>query len=231
MNIPVGAHDLTFEASDVCGNVSNCITQITVHDVMSPTVICNPTKLVSLVSNGTATVNASIFNNNSYDDCSNQIQFQARRINDDCGGGTDWNNTVTFCCADVGNPVEVELKVSDFSGNSNICSSTVLVSDQFAPNITCPTDVQISCGFDYSNISVFGTIVDNQANRMPIIINGETVGLDGIATDNCSVNIEELETSYDINNCGTGSFTRFFLATDPFGKTASCIQNLSLIHI
>ena len=47
-----------------------------------------------------------------------------------------------------------------------------------------------------------------------------TVGQDGVAGDNCDVTITE--NVVDNFQCGQGTITRIFTATDPDGRTASC---------
>ena len=138
---------------------------------------------------------------------------------------TQWKDGLTFCCADVASsPVMVELEVTDKNGFKNTCMAQVFVNDKEVPKIFCPSNGEVSCKFDYSNLSVFGTVRSNKNDVQKIYItdaeNGgyKYFGLDGYATDNCNVIIEPLTPSVTINNCGIGTITRPFRAKDSQGN-------------
>ncbi len=230
---PLGNHILTYTAMDECGNSSTCKTSLVIHDGLSPTVLCKHSKAVSLTSDGKATVNAKTFDNGSYDDCipSSALTFEIRRLEDACElDGTNWNSTVKFCCADAGTTVPVEIKVIDYFGNFNICGSIVHLSDPTSPSLTCPTDIEVACSFDYSDLSVFGTVVNDAVLQNSILINGDLAGIDGLAMDNCGVAIENIDNQFDINDCGIGTILRHFEATDPSGNAKSCTQEIQIVN-
>ncbi|MCR9286283.1 MAG: HYR domain-containing protein [Bacteroidetes bacterium] len=233
MNIPLGQHILTYTATDECGNQSKCQTEVNVHDGLAPTILCKPSKTVSLTSDGKATVSAATFDNGSYDDCisPSNLKFEIRRFEQTCDSTvTEWKSTMTFCCADVGTPVSGEVRVIDYFGNYNICGSTVIVRDLIPPSLNCPSDIQIECGFDYSDLNVFGKIAESQAKKLPIYINGELVGYDGLGLDNCGAIIETLDPDFDINDCGTGTIKRHFKITDPSNLEQTCTQTIQVVN-
>ncbi|MCB0684685.1 MAG: hypothetical protein KDC32_27775, partial [Saprospiraceae bacterium] len=66
----------------------------------------------------------------SSDDCGGSLTFQVRRLSDPCDlAGTSFGSKTTFCCADIGQPVPVQIKVTDNQGNANYCNSVVTVND------------------------------------------------------------------------------------------------------
>ncbi|HEX5112756.1 MAG TPA: T9SS type A sorting domain-containing protein, partial [Saprospiraceae bacterium] len=120
------------------------------------------------------------------------------------------------------------------------CMITVNVQDKLPPQIICPSDLTISCEFPFTaeNLDVFGTVALSEDDREQICIDDpgypgnpglHCIGIDGLATDNCSVTISET-ASININNCGLGTILRTFTATDAGGLTNSCVQTISIIN-
>ncbi len=175
------------------------------------------------------------------------------------GNQIHFDDYAMFCCEDIGEDIMVVFRVfdvdpgdgpiapnrmkqgGDLYGHFNDCMVEITVEDKLPPYIVCPTDLTISCDywFDFNNLDEFGKVVDNAADRDSIILydratcNGDatvirkSLGIDGIAADNCNVVISE--TATDGRTCGTGIITRVFTATDPDGRTASCIQRITVI--
>ncbi len=158
-----------------------------------------------------------------------------------------------FCCDDIADsPITVIFRVYDVDpgegpvsdnrhneggslyGHYNDCMVEVNIEDKIGPSITCPPDVTISCEFDYSDLSVFGTVQTDEDDRQDVTTvdpNGlgtTTWGQDGIAYDNCDVTVSE--SSNENIECGNGLITRVFTATDPNGLTASCVQRIRVIN-
>ncbi len=224
---PVGEYQLLYIATDVCGNASQCITILNVIDDTAPFAICEGYTQVALGSNGIAELWASSVDDGSFDNCGN-ITMEIAKITDECGWGLDFNSKADFCCEEVGNTIMVAFKVTDDQGLSNTCTVSVFVEDNLPPMIECPTNLIISCSFSFDpeDLSVFGSVVEGEGNGSPIIINSQTVGMDGYFEDNCEASVQE-ESSYDLN-CGTGTITRIFTATDLYGQTASCTQTITI---
>jgi hypothetical protein len=94
--------------------------------------------------------------------------------------------------------------------------------------------------FDLDNLDLFGTVVTDPDDREEICIYDPEndfadgfgyvcVGLDGLAQDNCDVEVTEQATDYR-NNCGIGYIIRQFTATDPGGRTAICYQYIYVVN-
>ncbi|GEM_PF-579658 len=204
-NVPQGTHTVTYEASDACGNTSQCTTTITVEDQIAPTVICTGFTVASVASTGEATVYANLLDAGSYDHCCIQ-DYAVKRANQP---NSAFSPSLLVTCADLpGSAVLVTLRVMDCHGNSNTCEVTVNVHDELPPVVVPPNDVVVDCNTDLSNLSLFG---------QPAV------------TDNCSFTLTETATP-SISSCGDGTLTRVFTATDPSGNITSAQQVIHLVN-
>ncbi len=212
--LPVGTHTITYVAYDGCYNSSQCTLEVTVEDQTQPTILCEQNTVVSLQDDGFITVDASSFDDGSYDDCL-LGNFEIRRMSDPCGvSGFDFAETVTFCCADVGQEVMVAFRVYDSSGNFNECMVNVVVQDKNEASLSCPANLSIDCGdpYDLNNLSAqFG----------PAVIMG---------TCNDNLTISEVVTA-NVDNCGLGTILRSFTAPDGVGGTLNCEQLITINDI
>lgn len=207
-NMPLGCNWIYYTICDACGNCTPCTFDIFVEDKTPPVAVCQQKTVVSLTSNGWATIPASVFNGGSHDNCE-MGSYKVRRMNPGpCGiSGTTFADSLAFCCADIrNNPIRVVLRVLDKAGNSSECMVDVIVQDKLPPVITCPADVVVSCETDLSNLNVFGTAT---------------------ATDNCGFTIST-RIENGLSNCGVGVITRWFIATDDGGRKDSCAQTITV---
>ena len=69
VTLPVGCQTVTYTAYDNCHNSSTCTVQIVVEDNTAPVAVCDQYTVVSLTQDATAWVNATSFDNGSYDEC------------------------------------------------------------------------------------------------------------------------------------------------------------------
>ncbi len=107
-----GTYKIVFTATDPCGNQGKDSVLLIVIDDSKPTVICNNNVVVSLGSNGTATLKPQDIDLGSTDNCGIDTMFLSK---------------TTFDCTNLG-ANSVTLTVVDNSGNSNICTVNVQVS-------------------------------------------------------------------------------------------------------
>ncbi|HEX5626263.1 MAG TPA: carboxypeptidase regulatory-like domain-containing protein [Saprospiraceae bacterium] len=234
---PEGRIWVIYEVTDVCGNVSECTIEVGVVDNLAPVAICDQKTVVALGIDGTAKAYAETFDDGSLDNCGID-SFQVRRMDDTCKSGTDvFGPYVIFCCADVGRTVMVAMEVKDFYGNRNTCMVEVTVQDKEPPVVIPPTNITVECSFpiDYTDLGVFGSVRKNEADRKQIIIQDSfyrkvnyIAGLDGIAYDNCDLEITETYEK-DIQ-CNSGLIRRIFTAKDPQGWETSAIQYITIIN-
>ena len=265
VSLPVGYNVLTYTAYDDCYNSSQCTVAITVQDLTPPVAACDEHTIVSLTlggRDGLTKVDASVFDNGSYDACG-PVTFRARRM-DFCidfdwtteGAGMDeipngivnsrdhgtvHRPLVPFSCCDAGaGPIMIELEVTDASKNVNYCMVEVEVQDKIAPQITCPSDITISCEYplNLDDLSDFGDVVGDQHDVQTWCIydptndnanaNGFVCGVDGVWVDNCDIDIS-VENVPEINNCGVGKIYRHWRAEDANGSD-ECTQVITVIN-
>ncbi len=165
-----------------------------------------------------------------------------------------FDDFIQLCCEDIAhNNIRIILRVYDvqpvagpvsdsyLEEHSNMCMIQVQVQDKLPPTIVCPTDLTISCEFPFTaeNLDVFGSIALSEDDREDICIDDpgfpgdpglQCVGIDGLATDNCSVTVMELDPEITIGDCNTGTIIRTFVATDDGNLQASCQQVIKIIN-
>ncbi len=206
-NVPIGQHTLTYTATDDCGNSSTCVTTVIVEDQVAPVAICESNHVVALNSpSGATLVGALVFDDGSYDNCSDLI-YEVRRMDAaHCPGndGTTFGPFAPFFCCDVGNSVMVELRVTDAAGNSNSCMVETTVQDELNPIITCPANVTLDCNDDYTDLSLTGE---------PTVV------------DNCGATVS-FQDFVNLDQCGAGFVNRTWTAVDDSGNSASCLQTI-----
>jgi len=211
----VGSNILNFIAYDGCGNSAACSREIVVVDEVNPIAVCKSFTTVSLGTDGTARVFWDSFDDGSYDNCGID-RILIRRMDGGAPCGDEdftWKEYIDVCCVDVVAPIMVELRVWDISDNYNTCMVELEVQDKLPAILEIPPAITVTCGFDLDNLSIFGKVANLNAGetRDSIFINGEFVGLDGYAFDNCGLTINETST-IDISTCGIGTVTRTFTA-------------------
>lgn len=217
--LPIGTHTVIYEAEDNCNNASTCTFRLTVRDLMPPQVACVEITQVALGINGMALINASTFDKGSYDACG-PVYFKARRIEDNpCQPTTQFFDQVKFCCEDIGDTIEVILRVYDAQppagpispdlavGNYNECMVQVYVEDKLRPVCTPPANTTVSCeNFD------------------------PTLWAYGMATgaDNCCVDTILTIVNYNQFDtlCNRGTITRIFRVADCAGNAQTCSQRI-----
>ena len=212
IGLPLGDHIITYIAEDECGNISSCSTTITIVDNIAPVAICDEHTSISLTNDGSAIAYANVFDDGSIDNCE-IVKYEVRRMdNPNCPGNdaSSFDDYVEFTCCDIGTTILVELKVTDASGNTNSCMVDVEVQDKLNPIIICPANTTLACNSDYTDLSLTG---------------------EASATDNCSgVVITHNDIAVNIDQCGVGTVSRAWTATDAQGLTASCLQTIFLVN-
>ncbi len=209
--LPMGQTTVTYTYTDDCDNVGTCTYIITVADQVNPVAICESFRVVGLTVDEPTLAPAFVFDDGSYDNCGD-VTYEVRRMdNPNCPGfdGTPFGDFVPFYCCDVGGPnVMVELRVRDAAGNTNSCMVEVEVQDKLNPAIACPPNKILDCWDDPTDLALTG---------------------EATATDNCSAVVTYFDNG-DVDNCGVGTIFRIWTATDPGGRTASCVQRIDVIN-
>jgi hypothetical protein len=83
-SLPIGEHKLYYRATDACGNLTVDSIRVWVDDLTPPVAVCDQATTVALTSDGTALVNASSFDDGSYDECKLAKMLVRRMDNTNC---------------------------------------------------------------------------------------------------------------------------------------------------
>jgi hypothetical protein len=218
-NLPLGPTQMRYIITDDCGNTRACTFNVTVADQTPPVAVCDEITQVSLGLNGEILVNATTFDDGSYDNCS-PLSFKARRMDsNNCQSASQFDDQLRFCCDDLGDTVMVVFRAYDVAVpagpvslsfqelQANDCMIQVYVDDKIKPVCQAPANVTVSCeNFDPS-LWAYGA---------------------GTATDNCcvdtvttTVNFSQFDTL-----CNKGTITRTFRAFDCQGNSSQCTHRI-----
>ena len=187
----VGNTTVTLTVTDVNSNVSTCSAVVTVADNTAPAASCQAVT-VQLDNSGNAVIQSSDVDNGS---------------SDNCGIGSETVSPNTFSCSSIGDNT-VTLTVTDLSGNSSSCSSTVTVQDNIAPIALC-----LSVTVQLDNSGHAGISVTD---------------VDGGSFDNCSIASESVSPgTFTCSNTGDNTVT--LTVTDESGNTSGCTSTITVV--
>ncbi|MCC5946770.1 MAG: HYR domain-containing protein, partial [Bernardetiaceae bacterium] len=157
----IGSNDVTLFVSDGV-HTSSCVAFITVVDDTPPVALCVlPAINIELNESGVASISVDDIDNGSTGSC----DF------------TRTLNRTNFDCADIGLTIPITLTVTDASGNTDVCTTGVTVSNNYLPTISCPININTvitnnigSCGkiVNYT----LPTVQDNCNNATLTLIDG-----------------------------------------------------------
>jgi hypothetical protein len=187
----LGPNTVILTVTDASGTVSTCSSVVTIVDDTPPSALCQNVTII-LDAFGQASVTAAQVNNGSSDNCS-QLSFNLSQS--------------AFTCAHLGTN-SVILTVTDGSGNSATCLSTITVLDNTPPQALC----QAATVFLGSNgtISITPQIIDNGSN------------------DNCAVTLMTVSpSSFDCSNLGSNTVT--LTVSDQSGNSSTCTAQLTVL--
>ena len=141
--LPLGDNMIEYTVYDDCYNSTTDTMMVYVADNTLPVAICDQNTVVSIPKEGWVDVLAEVFDDGSWDDCGIH-SIEARRMDIWCNvEDSIYGPSVEFCCADLGLDLRVELRVTDYEGNTNACMVNVTVQDKVAPTLYCPKDTII----------------------------------------------------------------------------------------
>ena len=217
--LPPGMHLVTYTAEDECGNAEEYHFYITIEDNVPPVAACDEFTQVALGQDGMIFVNATTFDDGSYDNCG-MVYFKARRKDSNsCQTSNQFHDQVKFCCEDLGDTITVIMRVYDVpvppgsvsllfeEQHSNECEVQVFVDDKLKPVCVPPPNVTVSCeNFDPS-----------------LWAYGFAQGVDNCCLDTVTVqnNFALFDTA-----CSRGTIVRTFRAFDCEGNSNQCTQRI-----
>jgi len=158
---PLGTHQITWRATDNCGNLSSCTYLFTIKDCFPPNLTCISNLSQNLDLGCFANVPASSFVQNFSDNCTpnNELQFGIRET----GTGTGFPNqtSLNFDECDLG-PHSLQIWVKDENGLTSICNTTVDIQDNAA---TCDCFSNVNIGIKGCASSASGARLDGYLMR------------------------------------------------------------------
>lgn len=208
-NLPFGRTRIRYTATDVCGNSSQCFSEVDVIDNQPPTPVCDKNTIIAIGSEGMANAGVYTFDDGSHDNCE-LVCLKVRRMDNAVAWNTlDCDNQVKFTCADIGKVIMVELGVWDKGGLFNSCMVEARVQDNIFPTLNIPANVTVNCTEDFTSLTRFGTAT---------------------FSDNCSatLTVESVDLRSD---CKVGEIRRTFTATDPFGNKTVKVQIITVRNL
>ncbi|MBK9270101.1 MAG: DUF11 domain-containing protein [Saprospiraceae bacterium] len=135
------------------------------------------------------------------DQCGAMVNLGNPSLNNDCNSGVTFMNNAPAVFP-VGK-TNVTFTATDSCGNTATCITMVTVIENVPPDIICPQDLTIGCDVNTDDLDDFG---------VPDV------------SDNCPGVMVEDSVSRNQDDCGIGTITRYFTATDASGNTATCSQ-------
>ncbi|MBU6341658.1 MAG: HYR domain-containing protein, partial [Bacteroidetes bacterium] len=221
--LPLGTHTVVYVATDDCGNTKTCSFKMKVDDLIPPVPVCDQVTQVALNTNGQAVINATTFDDGSYDNCGT-VYVKVGRLN-----SGSFSNTITFSCSDITpNPINIVLRVYDVNPGSGSVSSTTLedhandcmakvqVVDKIKPVCTPPPNLTLTCELFDPTLTPYGkaSVTDNCCLNNSKVYMGQK----GLSH---SLNYTLFDTV-----CNRGTLIRNFTAYDCYGQTSTCSQRL-----
>jgi len=188
---------VTLTVSDAGGNTSSCTTLVSVYDdenpcCAAPEAVCETSLQIFLDGSGMASITVNDIDAGSTADCGISSMV------------IDVNN---FSCADLNsNPHTVTLTITDGNNVTDQCSTSVTITDNAAPAISCPAAQTIPMGVDCEAIMPSFSAIS--------------------ASDNCSYNVTQSPASGDLLT-GVGPITVTLTATDQGSLTSNCTFTLN----
>ncbi|MEL7120962.1 MAG: HYR domain-containing protein, partial [Bacteroidota bacterium] len=186
----LGDNDVTITVTDINSNSSTCRVNLKVVDVTEPTARCKDVT-VYLDESGAASLSANDIDNDS---------------KDNCGITNRTLSKTSFDCSNVGSNT-VTLTLSDKSGNTSNCTSTVTVKDEAKPTALC------------QNVTV------NLDNNGSGILSAAEVNAG--STDNCTIASVSIDkASFNCNSDEVEEVT--LTVTDVNGNTSTCTSDVTI---
>jgi hypothetical protein len=223
--LPRGVYTVRYTAGDQCSNQSSCEFEMVVADLVPPSVSCDEHTQVALGGNGEILVNASTFDDGTYDNCSDDVWFKVRRmVPNTCDSVDVFDDQVKFCCEDQGDTITVVFRaydvevpagivgLDDFEPHFNDCMVQVFVEDKVKPICNAPDNVNVTCeNFDPS-----------------LWAYGFAEGL-----DNCCLDTITVANNYALFDtlCNKGTITRTFRVFDCAGNSSQCTQRVYVEYV
>ncbi|MCB9185392.1 MAG: HYR domain-containing protein [Flavobacteriales bacterium] len=199
----LGPNAVTLTVTDNNGNVSTCVSTVTVVDDEDPTAVCQDIT-VYLDGSGNATITAADVDNGSSDNCS--VSLSA--------------TPTSFTCSNTGANT-VTLTATDPSSNTDNCTSTATVLDTVSPTAVCQNITVYLDGA--GNATITAADVDNgSTDNCSVSISASPLSFTCANTGANTVTLTATDPSSNTDNC-----TSTVTVLDTVSPTAIC-QDLTI---
>lgn len=236
--IPADTLRLGYRAFDEChtqGKEDTTFTYLITRDLIAPAAICASNLVISIANDFDAILEAEVVDHGSEDTCGEVIKEIRRK------GTTDpWNSFISLPCELIDSQLSVELRISDLSGNSTICWTTVRLEDKLPP--LCNNLMNDTTTCIVRNRTDFGNSTDTNNNKA--FDAAEWVDMNSIQMENydstfgsptCRENIScqtfRVEQQYQLveKNCGAAEVKRRYRAIDTQNNVSEWSEQLITI--
>ena len=192
-------HVVTLMVTDVYGLQNTCQATINLTENVAPVAQCAAGVTVVLDSTGNASLQASLLDNGSTDNCS-QLTYTVN-------GNPNWSCS----CANVGITNSLVLTVTDASNNMANCMTQVQVLDQHPPTVICKNVVIYINGNGNASVSA-DDFDDGSYDNCQV---SSKAFSDGSYIKNFTC-------------ADTGAHTITMVVTDPSGNQDSCVATVTV---
>ncbi|WP_047545987.1 gliding motility-associated C-terminal domain-containing protein [Psychroserpens sp. Hel_I_66] len=175
----------TWTLTDDCGNVTNQIQTITIHDTTAPTF--NVPADVTLECDADLT-DASLTGNvtDEADNCSTDLE-------------ASYEDTITDGDCANESVITRNWTLTDDCDNTTTLVQTITIQDTTAPTFTVPADMTLECDADITDVSLTGDVIDEADNCSEEI---EAIFTDEISEGNCANESVIIRTWTLTDECG-----------------------------
>jgi len=194
----------TYQIADFCGNTATCTQLIVVNDTLPPIIAC------PITPDSSCTMMTSTY------ETLDEFIGAGGQVMDNCGidssSYTVVSQTVTTDCPQL---VTTVYSISDSCGNTSTCTTSMMITDDVPPMISCPGDTLVTCD---DLVPVAYATLD------------EFIAAGGVVSDDCtldSMSFSFVGETTDGLTCPT-TITRTYSIADLCGNTASCTQIITV---
>ena len=216
-----GIYTIEYTVTDECGNATSTVQSLTVNDQIPPVAVCRTNTKVSLTADGSAMLEAKSIDEGSNDNCCfDANRFEIKRLSE---SDNLFTPKMMLNCLDTN--VMIVLRVWDCNNLSNTCMVNLKVDDKLPPVIFAK-DTMMVC----SNPAEAEAWLNANAPKALSLNNYPTKANPGYF-DNCKNVVLTKSDLPNINNCGTGTYTRTWTATDGAGFKSTASQTVTTINM
>jgi hypothetical protein len=215
--LEMGEYTVVWTATDACGNVGETSeASATIRDNIAPSCVIDDLRSITLTNygaedsqteiaevddRGQAWVTAERIDEGSWDNCGTVETKLVSRMT--ATGMSTPAEAVSFSCADEGEEVLVELHVWDDSDNHSVCWTYIKPVDKTQP--TCD-DLVLPETYQHSCDEVPAGDLDDASNWDDYFVSEADLTIHQL----CNVDITELTTEVDLDQCGRGEVLRYW---------------------